>query len=186
MLETCIQYLSLGFEHVIPLGFDHILFMVSIYFLASDVRAVVVSCSVFTLAHSLSLGITAGGHYIPDPAWVEPIVAFSIVVTALANIVRIGSGANRLVAIFFFGLIHGMGFARALQEVGLPKGSFLPALLSFNVGVELGQLVVIFAVYVGVVRWFSEKPWYRSRIVMPASSIMACIALYWTIERIFL
>jgi len=184
MFDTCIQYASLGFEHVIPQGFDHILFILSIYFLASDLKSVVASCTVFTIAHSLSFGISVGGGFVPNSVWVEPCIAFSIVITAMANIVRIGTPAKRLWVIFFFGLVHGLGFARALQDVGLPSEQFPTALLSFNLGVEIGQLAVVLIAYLGLVRWVIQKPWYRSRVVMPASSIIGCIALYWTIERL--
>ncbi len=78
-----------------------------------------------------------------------------------------------------------MGFASALRDVGLPKAHFISALLFFNIGVELGQVTIIAAAYLLVSKWFGHKVWYKARIVYPVSSIIACIALYWTIERIF-
>jgi hypothetical protein len=86
--------------------------------------------------------------------------------------------------IFGFGLIHGLGFANALKEIGLPKNQFLSSLLSFNIGVEIGQITIIFAAYFLISKWFSNKIWYKERIVYPISTIIACVALYWTIERI--
>ena len=93
---------------------------------------------------------------------------------------------SRIVIVFLFGLVHGMGFASALIGLGLPSADYLLSLLSFNVGVELGQITVILGAYWLIGRWFSDKPWYRSRIVTPVSAVIALIALYWTIERTFM
>lgn len=177
-------YGRLGFEHVIPLGFDHILFILSLYLLNSSVRSVLLQCTVFTLAHSLSLGVATIGNFAPDTQVVEPLIAFSIVLTALENILRPTLRAGRLVVIFGFGLVHGLGFASAIGEIGLPDSEFLTALASFNIGVELGQLTVVLGAYVMVTHWFGAKTWYRDRVVLPASSIIASIALYWTVERL--
>ena len=86
--------------------------------------------------------------------------------------------------VFVFGLIHGMGFATALREVGLPAGSFFTALFSFNVGVELAQLSILLLAYFSIGKWFKDKEWYNIRIVYPLSSVIACIAFYWTIQRL--
>jgi hydrogenase/urease accessory protein HupE len=170
---------------VIPLGFDHILFILSIFFLNSNVKSVIIQCSVFTIAHSLSLGLTAAGYIMPSSQIVEPLIAISILFTSVENIVHNRVNAYRLVIIFIFGLVHGMGFAGALKEIGLPENYFLRALLSFNFGVELGQISIILLAYFLAGKWFSQKVWYRERIVYPLSSMIGCIALYWTIDRIF-
>ena len=182
---TAVQYLQIGFSHVIPLGFDHILFILSIFFLNSNVRSVVIQCSIFTIAHSLTLGLAATGYIIPDPQVIEPLIAISILFTAIENLFHNSINTWRLIVIFLFGLIHGMGFANALKDIGIPQSHFISALLCFNIGVELGQITIILAAYLLVSRWFSAKEWYRSRIVCPVSSLIACIALYWTIARIF-
>jgi len=179
-----LEYLKLGFEHVIPLGFDHILFIVSLFLLNSKVNSVLIQCSVFTIAHSITLGLTAAGYIFPDTAIIEPVIAFSIVITALENIIHSDIKPWRLVMIFIFGLIHGMGFASALQETGLPESDFISALLAFNIGVELGQVAIVVALWAFISRWALEKSWYKTRIVYPTSCIMACIALYWTLQRI--
>lgn len=179
------QFLPLGFTHVIPFGFDHILFILSIYFLNSKVKSVIVQCSFFTIAHSLSLGITAAGYIVPDTRIIEPLIAISILFTSIENIVHSKINPYRLLIVFLFGLIHGMGFATALNEIEIPKNNFLSALLSFNIGVEFGQITIIFLAYILVSKWFSKKVWYEARIVYPLSSVIGCIALYWTIERIF-
>ena len=90
-----------------------------------------------------------------------------------------------MVMVVVFGMVHGMGFAGALSQLGMPKYAFATALISFNVGVELGQLTIILLMYVLVARQFAEKIWYRKLIVVPSSLLIAIVASYWTIERIF-
>jgi len=181
---TILTYYKLGFEHVIPLGYDHILFILSLFFLNSNVKSVIIQCTAFTIAHSISLGLSATGYLIPNPSIIEPIIALSIVYTSIENIVHSTMNKGRIVVVFLFGLIHGMGFANALKEIGLPPLNFLSALFSFNIGVEIGQIAIVLAAYFLVGRWLSKKEWYQQRIVYPVSSLIACVALYWTIERI--
>lgn len=183
-MSIALQYLQIGFTHVIPLGFDHILFILSIFFLNSDVKSVIIQCSVFTLAHSVTLGLTAAGYIAPNANIIEPLIALSILFTSIENIVHQKINSWRVLVIFLFGLIHGMGFANALKETGIPQAHFVTALLFFNLGVEAGQVTIIFCAYFFIAFWFKDKPWYRNRIVYPVSSGIACVALYWTIERI--
>jgi hypothetical protein len=183
-LETLILYLKLGYTHVIPLGFDHILFILTLFFLNSKLKTVVLQCSVFTLAHSLTLGLVAFGLFMPNVKIIEVLIALSILFTAVENIVTNTINPFRLLIVFAFGLVHGMGFANALLETGLPKEQFISSLLSFNFGVELGQLVVIVSAYFLVSKWFSNKVWYKERIIYPISVIIGCVAFYWTIERV--
>ena len=180
------HYIQLGFTHVIPLGFDHILFILCLFFLNSKIKSIVIQCSIFTIAHSLSLGLAVAGLIMPNATIIEPLIAISILFTAIENIVTTKVNPFRLVIIFAFGLIHGLGFANALKEIGIPKEQFIPSLLSFNFGVELGQLSVIISAYFLVSKWFKDKVWYKERVIYPISSIIGCIALYWTIERILL
>jgi hypothetical protein len=179
-----LKYVSLGFSHVIPLGFDHILFILTLFFFNNSLRSVIVQCSVFTLAHSITLGLTACGLLLPNSDIIEPLIAASILFTALENIIHSKVNPWRLLIIFSFGLVHGLGFAVALQNIGLPNKSIITSLLSFNIGVEIGQITVILMAYFLVSKWFKNKIWYKERIVYPISSIIACIALYWTIVRI--
>jgi len=183
-LQIAKQYLIIGYGHVIPQGFDHILFILSIFFLNSRVKSVIIQCSIFTIAHSLTLGLAAAGYIIPNPQIVEPLIALSILFAAIENLFHQRINAWRLIIIFLFGLVHGMGFASALKDVGIPPAHFISSLLFFNIGVELGQITIILAAYFLVSKWFSDKQWYKKGIVYPISSIIACIALYWTIERI--
>ena len=142
-----------------------------------------IQCSIFTLAHSLSLALAASGLIIPNATIMEPLIALSILFTAIENIVHNKINPWRLVLIFGFGLIHGLGFAKALNEIEMPKNQFFSSLLSFNLGVEMGQVTVIVTAYFIISKWFSKKIWYKERVVYPISSVIACIALYWVIER---
>ena len=185
-LHTIEQYIALGFTHVLPYGFDHLLFILSIFFLNSKLKSVVVQCSVFTLAHSLSLGLAASGILMPNSNYIEPLIAFSILFTSVENIIHSKVNPYRLFILFGFGLINGMGFATALKEIGIPKEQFFTSLFSFNIGVELGQIVVLLLAYFLISKWFAHKIWYKERVVYPISSLIGCVALYWTIERILL
>ncbi len=178
-------YLKLGFEHIIPLGLDHILFVLSIFFLSDRLRPILWQATTFTLAHSITLGLAMYGYIKPLPAVVEPIIALSIFFVAMENMLVRKLRPSRLGIVFLFGLVHGMGFAGALSELGLPSSSYFSALVSFNVGVELGQLAVILTAYFLLGRWFSKESWYRGYIVNPVSAVIAVIALYWTVERTF-
>lgn len=179
------SYLKLGFLHILPLGLDHILFVLSLFFLSPKLSTVIWQATAFTIAHSITLGLAAYGIIEPLPAIIEPIIALSIFFVAVENMLVRELKPGRIAIIFGFGLVHGMGFAGALAETGLPPSDYLISLLSFNVGVELGQLAVILTAWLLVGKWFSEKPWYRTRIVHPMSALIAGIALFWTIERTF-
>ena len=178
-------YLQQGFLHILPLGLDHILFVLSLFLLSSKLSTVIWQATAFTVAHSITLGLAMYGYIEPLPAVIEPIIALSIFFVALENILVQKLKPGRIVIIFLFGLVHGMGFAGALTELGLPPADYFTALLNFNVGVELGQLAVILIAYLLVGRWFSEKSWYRNVVVNPASAFIAFVALFWTIERTF-
>jgi hypothetical protein len=183
--EITLEYLKLGFIHVLPLGLDHILFILGIFFLNSNLKSVIVQCSVFTLAHSITLALSVMGHILPDSKVIEPIIALSIVFVALENLFHHQINSWRLLLIFVFGLIHGMGFANALKDIGLPETHFFNSLLAFNIGVELAQIAVILFAYFSVGKWFKNKEWYKKRIVLPISLAISAVAFYWTIERLF-
>lgn len=179
-------YLQLGFTHVIPFGFDHILFILCLFLFNSKPKTVLLQCTVFTIAHSIALGLSAAGAVMYNPNCIEILIALTILYTAIENIFFTKKSAIRFLLIFIFGLIHGFGFATALKEIGIDKEQFFSSLISFNIGVEVGQITIILLAYLLISKWFSEKVWYEQRIVYPISSAIGCIALYWTIERIFL
>lgn len=178
-------YLKLGFTHILPYGFDHLLFVLSLFFLNSRLKVIIWQATAFTVAHSITLGLAMYGFIKPLPAVIEPIIALSIFFVAMENLLVRELKASRLAIVFLFGLVHGMGFAGALAGLGLPPSGYLVSLLSFNLGVELGQITVILIAWGAAGYWFAKKPWYRTRVVNPVSMAIAAVALYWTIERTF-
>jgi len=118
-----------------------------------------------------------------SPRIVEPLIALSIAYVAIENLATSELKPWRVALVFSFGLLHGMGFAGVLKDLGLPRDQFLTALLTFNLGVEGGQLTVILAATLAV-GWFMNKPWYRRALVVPASLAIAAVGIYWTVVRI--
>ncbi|MES2590961.1 MAG: HupE/UreJ family protein [Bacteroidota bacterium] len=183
--DVALIYLKLGFEHIVPLGLDHILFVLCLFFLNHKLKTIIWQATAFTVAHSITLGLAMYGVISPPTYIVEPVIALSIMFIAVENIISDQLKPSRLFVVFAFGLIHGMGFASVLTELGLPQNQFLTSLITFNVGVELGQLTVILFAWFLIGAWFHKKAWYRQRIVIPISAVIAVIALYWTVERTF-
>jgi hypothetical protein len=183
--EIAWQYTQLGFTHILPYGLDHILFVLGLFLLSAHWKPLLIQVTSFTVAHSITLGLSIYGVVALSPAIVEPLIAASIVYVAVENMVTARLHAWRPFVVFGFGLLHGLGFAGVLHEVGLPRSEFLTGLITFNVGVELGQLAVI-ALAFGLVGWWGkDRPWYRARVIVPASAAIALTGLYWTVERIF-
>ena len=178
-------YLQLGFTHILPLGLDHILFVLSLYILEPRLRPVLWQATAFTVAHSITLGLAMYGFVRPPSAIVEPVIALSILFVAVENIVSQRLNPWRLAVVFGFGLVHGLGFASALTGLGLPRNAYFGSLISFNVGVELGQVTVILLAWALIGRWAADKPWYRSRVVVPVSAAIGLVAAFWTIQRVF-
>jgi len=179
------KYTLIGIQHIIPEGFDHILFITCVFFLSPSLKKVIIQASMFTVAHSITLGLAMYGVIKPPANIIEPLIALSIVFLAIENIVSDKVRPWRLVMVFLFGMVHGMGFAGALSQLGMPQYAFATALISFNVGVEMGQLTIIMLLYFFVSAPFSRMPAYRKRIVIPVSSAIALVAAYWTVQRIF-
>lgn len=160
--QSFLRYIPVGFDHIVPKGLDHILFVLGLFFLAARFRPLLLQVSLFTLAHTITLALAALGYtkFMDDffvgtfniefIAVVEPLIAASIVYVAVENIFTKGISPWRPFAIFLFGLLHGLGFASVLGEFGLPEGTFVAALIGFNVGVEVGQLAVIAVMFVCV------------------------------------
>ncbi|MEO8520004.1 MAG: HupE/UreJ family protein [Acidobacteriota bacterium] len=180
------KYVVLGFTHILPGGLDHVLFVLGIFLLSRRVRPVLLQVSAFTIAHSITLGLSIYNIVSVQASIVEPLIALSIAYIAIENVVSAEVRASRVAVVFAFGLLHGLGFAGALREIGLPRSEFLTALLGFNVGVELGQLAVISLAFVLVGHWFGDREWYRRRVVLPASAGIAACGLIWTIQRLHL
>ncbi len=183
MGEIARAYTVLGVEHILT-GFDHLLFVLALLFLVGFNRQLLYTITAFTLAHSLTLALSALGLLTLRSPPVEATIALSIVLVAAEALHRERTLARRWPALvaFLFGLVHGLGFAGALQEIGLPQNHLAVALLTFNVGVELGQLFVV-ALAFGLYRVLSRWP----QTVMaraPALYAIGTIAVYWSFGRI--
>ena len=181
--EVVQQYLALGYTHILPKGLDHILFVLGLFLLSVRVRPILIQVTTFTVAHSITLGLTIFGILSLPSSVVEPLIALSIAYVAVENLVTSELRPWRLALVFLFGLLHGMGFAGVLSDLGLPRDQFLTALLSFNLGVEGGQLTIVALATVCVFA-YRHHSWYHRRIVVPASVLIASIGVYWTIVRL--
>ncbi|MBJ3762722.1 HupE/UreJ family protein [Maribius pontilimi] len=142
-LQAFLAYIPVGFEHIVPLGLDHILFVLGLFFLSTHLGPLFWQVSAFTLAHTVTLALAALGIVSVSPAIVEPLIAASIVYVGVENVLSRGMTPWRPAVVLAFGLLHGLGFAGVLTEYGLGTSNFVAKLIGFNVGVELGQLFVI-------------------------------------------
>ena len=180
--EKFLLFIKAGIAHIVPKGLDHILFVLGLFFSSLIFRSLLWQVTAFTLAHTITLALAALGIVQVPGAIVEPVIALSIVWIAVENCVFNQTTRWRPFIVFCFGLLHGLGFATVLNAYGLPKGNLVPSLLAFNIGVELGQLLVLItaALLVWLIR---NKSWYRLRVQIPASLIIALIGLFWFVER---
>jgi hypothetical protein len=177
-------YLQLGFKHIIPLGADHILFIIGLCLLQISFKNILWQATAFTLAHTITLALSMKGIVVAPPALIEPIIALSIAFVAIENFFITAVKPWRLLLVFIFGLVHGLGFASVLNEIGLPPDRFTSAILFFNLGVELGQVTVIVLFFLLLALPFKNRWWYNKAIVYPVSGLITCIAVYWTVERV--
>jgi hydrogenase/urease accessory protein HupE len=184
--EVVRTYVALGYTHILPKGIDHILFVLGIFLLSTRLKPVLLQVTAFTVAHTITLALTIYGVVSLSRAIVEPLIALSIVYVAVENVTTTELKPWRIALVFAFGLLHGMGFAGVLTELGLPRSEFVPALLSFNLGVEAGQLTVIGIALAFFGLPFRRKIWYRSRIVVPASIAIAAVGFYWSVQRVLI
>jgi len=195
------SYIPVGFDHILPQGLDHILFVLGLFFLSTHLGPLLWQVSAFTLAHTVTLALGALGLVNIPGQIVEPLIAASIVYVAVENIFVSGLSRWRPLVVFGFGLLHGLGFASVLGEFGLPEAQFIPALIGFNVGVELGQLTVI--AMAALLIWLAVRaallaklegdegavrayPVMFRAVSVSGSLIIAIIGVWWVIERVFL
>ena len=180
-----VDYLIIGFEHIIPKGLDHILFVLGLFFFSLAIRPLLIQVTTFTLAHTITLAMATLGVVTEPASIVEPLIAASIVYIAVENVIGGSITWRRTAVIFAFGLLHGLGFASVLGDIGLDPARFISGLIAFNIGVEIGQLAVIAIAFLLVGIWFGKKDWYRPYIAVPASVLIGAVGAYWTIERVF-
>ena len=177
------RYVHMGVRHILPDGLDHILFVLGLFLFSTHLRPLLWQLTAFTAAHSITLGLSLYGVVRLPPAVVEPLVTLSIVFVAVENIRTTRFRTSRLLVVFFFGLIHGLGFAAALIALGLPRGEFVTALVGFNAGVEIGQLTVV-AIVAPTILLLRPWAYYRPAVIFPVSGGIAIVAMIWTIQRL--
>lgn len=180
-----LRYIGAGFEHIVPLGLDHILFVLGLFFFATRTGPLLWQVSAFTVAHTITLALAATGTVSVPASVVEPLIAASIVYVGVENTIGRGNVRGRTALVFAFGLLHGLGFASVLGDYGIASERFVVALIGFNIGVEFGQLAVI-GIAFAMTGWFIARPWYRRAIAIPASLAIAAVGAYWVIERTLL
>jgi hydrogenase/urease accessory protein HupE len=178
-----LSWVAVGFQHIVPEGLDHMLFILGLFFLASGWRPLLLQVTAFTLAHSLTLGMSMYGIISVPVSIVEPLIALSIVYVAVDNLFSTKIAPFRVVVVCSFGLLHGLGFASVLTDIGLPQEQFLITLGLFNLGVEFGQLAVIAFAFL-IVGWFRRQLWYQTAIAQPATIAIAGTGAYWFLKRI--
>jgi HupE / UreJ protein len=182
-VEIARQYLWLGYTHILPKGLDHILFVLGLFLLSPRLKPLLLQITAFTVAHSITLGLSIYGIVSLPSRIVEPLIALSIAYVAIENLATRELKPWRLALVFMFGLLHGLGFAGVLRELGLPRDEFLTALLTFNLGVEGGQLTIIALAVLATVP-LVKRSWYRERVVLPISLAIAAVGVYWMVARL--
>ena len=185
VLTIMLDYARIGFVHIVPKGLDHILFVLGLFFYAARWRPLLGQVTLFTLAHTTTLMLASTGHIVVSPNLVEPLIAASIIYVAFENLRSERLHAGRLVVIFLFGLLHGLGFASVLGDIGLADGQFMISLISFNIGVELGQLAVLIPAFLLFGVAAGNALCYRRLIAIPASCLIGAAGMWMLITRVF-
>jgi hypothetical protein len=182
--KTVLDYIDLGITHIFPKGLDHILFILGLFFFSHKFSRLAWQITLFTIAHTVTLALASLELISVPSSIIEPLIALSICYVAIENILQKRIAFLRLVVIFIFGLLHGLGFASVLNEIGLSQTGFIASLIGFNIGVEIGQLGVIVIAYFAVGFWFGHRDCYRPFVQIPASITIAVIGGWWFLERI--
>lgn len=182
--RTAWSYLSIGFLHIVPKGTDHILFILGMFLMTRKLGALMWQATAFTVAHTITLGLSMYGLIDVPPRVLEPLIALSIAYIGLENVFLSHLKTRRVVLVFLFGLLHGLGFARALANFGMPREDFALALASFNIGVELGQVNLILLAWLLIGVPFGHLKEYRRWVVIPGSLLIGLLGLTWMIDRI--
>lgn len=176
-------WIAAGFKHILPLGLDHICFILGLFFLQPKARPLLWQTSAFTLAHSITLALVVLGLISVPSSIVEPAIALSIAYVGIENLWVKELKPWRVGLVFALGLLHGMGFASVMKELDLPEGQVLKPLVGFNLGVEAGQVTVLAAAF-GLTFWMLKKRGFAI-VRKVASGMIGAVGLYWTVERIW-
>ncbi len=183
------EYTYLGIKHIL-LGYDHLLFILGLLFIVTGFKTLIKTITAFTLAHSITLGLSILGYVVMNATLVEALIALSIVILAVEIIYALHGKSGLLTKYpwaiaFFFGLIHGFGFSSVLMELGLPQAQLSLALLFFNIGIEVGQLMFIslmISLYFILKKFLSREQLLKGNLFLVYA--IGTIASYWLIERI--
>ncbi len=181
---SLVTWILAGFRHILPLGLDHICFILGLFLLQPKMRPLLWQTSAFTLGHSITLSFVVLGLITAPANIVEPMIAISIVYVGFENLWVRELKPWRVILVFGLGLLHGMGFASVMKELDRPEGQVIKPLVGFNLGVELGQVTVL-ALAFGLTFWAIKHAKFQvfSKV---ASGMIALVGLYWTYERIFM
>ena len=184
-LNSFINFFVLGVEHIIPKGLDHILFIFGLFLFSSSLKKLITQITIFTIAHSITLIFVSLSLMKINPQIVEPIIALSIVYVGIENIFKnYVKEYLRYVVILFFGLLHGLGFALVLSDIGYRSTDLFINLVSFNIGIEVAQISIVLVLYLLVALNFAKNKNYRMLFQVPSSILISSIGLYWFFERI--
>ncbi len=174
-------FVRFGIEHILS-GADHLLFLLGVALLPAPLRATLFAITAFTVAHSLTLAFSMFGLFDPSPRIIEPLILVSVAYVGLENLLR-RNGSRRYIATFAFGLVHGFGFAGALREIALPRSEIPAALAGFNLGVELGQLLILVPLLV-LLRRIQTTPWFSRWAYSSLNVALASVGLGWAVLRV--
>ncbi len=179
------KFFVLGIQHIIPKGLDHILFIFGLFLFSSSLKKLISQITIFTIAHSITLIFVSLSLMRINPQIVEPIIALSIVYIGLENIFKkYIKEYLRYVVILFFGLLHGLGFALVLSDIGYKSSDLFVNLISFNFGIEVAQISIVLVLYLLIALNFAKNKNYRIYFQIPSSILISSIGLYWFFERI--
>jgi hydrogenase/urease accessory protein HupE len=183
-ISSFIKYLFLGIEHIIPKGLDHILFIIGLFLFSNLLRPLLLQVTMFTIAHTITLILASLSFINVNASIVEPLIALSIVYIGIENIFKKYSYTKlRYYIIFLFGLLHGLGFALVLKDLSLDNYNLLINLISFNIGVEIAQIFILFLLYITIGLFFSKNKYYKIVFQIPLSLFISLVAIYWFVER---
>jgi hypothetical protein len=186
LLDVAQRYIHSGIIHIVPHGLDHILFVIGLLAFSRSGHHLLLQISLFTVAHTLTLAAASLGLITLSPALVEPLIALSVAYIGVENLMRSSPQFTlmRGSVVFAFGLLHGLGFASVLADFGLPDTAFLASLISFNIGVEIGQLIIVIPLFVLLRYILAEQKYYKIIFQIPVSVLIALTGIYWALERV--
>tara|TARA_B100001057_G_scaffold486772_1_gene568466 strand:- start:232 stop:1389 length:1158 start_codon:yes stop_codon:yes gene_type:complete len=184
-LNNFSKYFVLGIQHIIPKGLDHILFIFGLFLFSSSLKKLIKQITIFTIAHSITLIFVSLSLMRINSQIVEPIIALSIFYVGIENIFKnYIKEYLRYVVILFFGLLHGLGFALVLNDIGYRSTDLFVNLISFNIGIEVAQISIVLVLYLFIALNFAKRKNYRMFFQIPSSILISTIGLYWFFERI--